>query len=171
MRELWRQIGARLRRSSLDREIDEELQFHLAMKARETGDPEAAARAVGTTLRWREHARDAWGWRWLDDVLWDVRYALRQFRQQRRFHGHGSGDAGARDWRQRRGVHAHQRKPVPRLSACRRDEPHRVPAVLAGRVVPGFSGLAGTGTIFRRTAGRGFHRRKSHPSGRSAGPE
>ena len=29
----------------------------------------------------REHAQDAWGWRWLDDLLWDVRYALRQLRQ------------------------------------------------------------------------------------------
>jgi putative ABC transport system permease protein len=29
----------------------------------------------------REHVRDAWGWRWIDDALWDIRYALRQFRQ------------------------------------------------------------------------------------------
>jgi hypothetical protein len=25
--------------------------------------------------------RDAWCWRWVDEVLWDSRYALRQFRQ------------------------------------------------------------------------------------------
>ncbi len=29
------------------------------------------------TLLWRGRARDAWGWRWLDEALWDVRYALR----------------------------------------------------------------------------------------------
>jgi hypothetical protein len=29
----------------------------------------------------RERAHDAWGWRWLDDGLWDIRYAVRQFPQ------------------------------------------------------------------------------------------
>jgi predicted permease len=28
----------------------------------------------------RERARDAWGWRWLDEALWDIRYALRVLR-------------------------------------------------------------------------------------------
>lgn len=51
------------------------------MKARETGSRAAGQRALGNTLRVREGARDAWGWRWLDEVLGDVRYALRQFRQ------------------------------------------------------------------------------------------
>src|SRR5687767_15518778 len=31
----------------------------------------------GNTLRLREEARDVWGWRWLDDLLQDVRYAAR----------------------------------------------------------------------------------------------
>src|SRR5713226_9319208 len=81
MRELWRRIVAWLRRRSLDRDLGEELQFHLDMKARETGDRAAATRALGSPLLLRERARDAWGWRWVDDVLWDVRYALRQFHQ------------------------------------------------------------------------------------------
>src|SRR4030088_3176082 len=51
------------------------------MKTRDTGDRMVARRALGSTLLVREHAREAWGWRWLDDVLWDIRYALRQFRQ------------------------------------------------------------------------------------------
>ena len=51
------------------------------MKARETGHRAAAPRALGSALLVREHARDAWGWRLVDDVLWDIRYALRQFRQ------------------------------------------------------------------------------------------
>src|SRR6266852_5407993 len=80
MRELWRRIDAWRRRRSLDRDLGEGLQFHLDMKARETGDRAAARRALGSPLLLRERAREAWGWRWLDDVLWDIRYALRQFR-------------------------------------------------------------------------------------------
>ncbi len=81
MRELWRRIDALLRRWSLDRDLDEELRFHLDMKAREIGDRAASRRALGSPLLLRERARDPWGWRWVDDVLWDVRYALCQFRQ------------------------------------------------------------------------------------------
>ena len=137
VRELWRQIGARLRRSSLDREIDEELQFHLAMKAGGTGDPEAAARVRHHAALARARARRV-GLAVARRCALGCPLRTASVPAAARFHGHGSGDAGARDWRQRRGVHAHQRKPVPRLSACRRDEPHRVPAVLAGRVVSGF---------------------------------
>ena len=81
MRELWRRMAAWLRWRSLDRDLDEELQFHLDMKTRETGDDVAARRALGGCLLVREQAQDAWGWRWLDDGLWDIRYAMRQFRQ------------------------------------------------------------------------------------------
>jgi predicted permease len=81
MSELWRRIAARLWRRSLDRDLDEELRFHLDMKERDTGDRAAAQRALGNPLLLRERARDAWGWRWLDDGLWDFRFGLRQFRQ------------------------------------------------------------------------------------------
>jgi hypothetical protein len=79
--ELWRRIDALLRRRSLERDLDEELSFHLDMKAWEIGDRAAARRALGSPLLVRERAREAWGWRWLDDILWDIRYALRMFRQ------------------------------------------------------------------------------------------
>jgi putative ABC transport system permease protein len=61
----------------LDADVSEELRFHAEMKTRVTGDPNAAARAVGRSLPWRERARDAWGWRWLDDLTCDARYACR----------------------------------------------------------------------------------------------
>jgi putative ABC transport system permease protein len=78
---VWRRIEAWLRRRSLDRDLEEELRFHLDMKRRETGSRAQATRALGSALLVREIAREAWGWRWLDDVLWDIRYALRRFRQ------------------------------------------------------------------------------------------
>ena len=81
MRELWRRIKAGLRRRSLDRDLEEELRFHLDMKTREFGDRVAAKRALGSALLVRDRAREVWGWRWLDDLVWDIRYALRMFRQ------------------------------------------------------------------------------------------
>ena len=36
--------------------------------------------AFGNTLRLREEARDAWGWRWLDDLVQDTRFAWRTLR-------------------------------------------------------------------------------------------
>ena len=63
MRELWRRTAAWLRRRSLDRDLDEELRFHLDLKERETGDRAAATRALGSALLVRDRARDAWGWR------------------------------------------------------------------------------------------------------------
>ena len=69
------------RRDAMDRDLDEELQFHIAMKARESGDRFAAQRAVGNTLLLRERGRDAWGWRFLDELAQDVRYALRGIRR------------------------------------------------------------------------------------------
>ncbi len=85
MGEFWRRLGILLRSRSVERDLDEELRFHLEMKTRQTGDRAVARRAVGSALRWRERARDAWGWRWFDDVVWDVRYALRQFRRNPAF--------------------------------------------------------------------------------------
>src|SRR5438132_245769 len=81
MRELWRRIDALLRRRSLELDLDDELRFHLEMKTRETGDTVAARRALGSPLLLRERAREMWGWRWFDDVLWDIRYARRMLRQ------------------------------------------------------------------------------------------
>jgi putative ABC transport system permease protein len=81
MREFLRRCIALFRRDSMDCELDEELQFHLAAKAHATGDRFAAQRAVGNTLLLRERGRDAWGWRFLDELAQDVRYALRGMRR------------------------------------------------------------------------------------------
>jgi len=81
MLELWRRFVALLRRGSMDRDLDEELRFHLEMKARETGDRFTAQRAVGNALLLRERGRDVWGWRWLDELAQDLRYALRGMRR------------------------------------------------------------------------------------------
>ncbi len=81
MKVFWRRLVALFRRDSIDRELDEELQFHLAAKAHDSGDRFAAQRALGNSLLLRERARDAWGWRFLDELAQDIRYALRGMRR------------------------------------------------------------------------------------------
>lgn len=76
MGEWWRQLVARFRRTTREQDLDEELRFHLEMKAREVGSETAARRVLGSPLRVREHARDVWGWRALDDLGADLRHAV-----------------------------------------------------------------------------------------------
>jgi predicted permease len=78
-------LRALLRRSSVEREMDDELRFHLEMEAaknRDAGmDPDEAMRraalAFGGVERVREEMRDGRGTRWLHDLCWDLAYMLR----------------------------------------------------------------------------------------------
>jgi putative ABC transport system permease protein len=78
----WRSF---LRRRQLDRDLEDELQFHLEMKAlrnREAGIPPEAAlnlarRQLGNPVRWKEAIRDMWSLGLLESVLQDLRYAVR----------------------------------------------------------------------------------------------
>ena len=67
-----RRLNYLLRRGASDEEMRREMEAHRALMA----DP----RAFGNTLRLRDEARDAWGWRWLEDFLQDLRFALRTLR-------------------------------------------------------------------------------------------
>jgi predicted permease len=79
-----------LRRNRIERDIDDELAFHVASHARDlvsdgVTDEEArrqALAAFGGMAPIRELTRDARGGRWLEDLLNDVRYAIRSFRRQ-----------------------------------------------------------------------------------------
>ena len=68
-----RRLSYLIRRGALDEELRQEMEMHRAQMR----DP----RAFGNTLRLREEARDAWGWRWLDDLMQDTRFAWRTLRQ------------------------------------------------------------------------------------------
>src|SRR5262249_34119259 len=85
------------RRSKFERELDQEMQLHREMKERELLEqtrsadgtttesrPEAryaAHRAFGNARNLQERAREAWGWRWLEDFAQDVRFAGRMLRK------------------------------------------------------------------------------------------
>ena len=74
---------------AMERELDEELRYHLdqeidrhvARGMRPDAAAAAARRAFGNTTQLREQVRDSWGRRWLERIEQDTRYALRSFRR------------------------------------------------------------------------------------------
>jgi hypothetical protein len=81
----WTDLKLRLRalasRRRAERELDEELQFHLEMEARKLGSADAARRAFGGVEQVREECRDVRGLEPLEDLARDVRYGARLLRQ------------------------------------------------------------------------------------------
>jgi predicted permease len=78
------------RRRQRNAELEEEIQAHLTLAAREEMESgrrqkeaqAAARREFGNVNVAKETTRDMWGWRWLLDFLQDFRYALRSLRQR-----------------------------------------------------------------------------------------
>jgi putative ABC transport system permease protein len=87
--EFARQCAFLLRRGKHERELDEEMRHHLELKAQEheaeglaPGEARRAAlREFGNPLLLREEGRQVWGWAWLETLLQDLRYGLRQLRR------------------------------------------------------------------------------------------
>ena len=77
----WLRAKALIHRRKLDRDLDEELAFHLAMRARKYGDDPAAHRAArrqfGNPTRIRETCRELWTFATLETLWQDLRYAVR----------------------------------------------------------------------------------------------
>ena len=67
-----RRLGYLIRRRKREDELRREMEAHRA----QMGEPPA----FGNTLRLREEAQDAWGWKWLDDLAQDTRFAGRTLR-------------------------------------------------------------------------------------------
>jgi putative ABC transport system permease protein len=85
MAAFWRRLCLFLSRRRLEREMDEEMTFHLEMKTRDLESDglfrdeatAAARRRFGNPLRTRERCQEFWGWRWLHDLATDVRVGCR----------------------------------------------------------------------------------------------
>ena len=77
------------------RDVADEIDLHLEEKIDELmaagltreAATAAARRAFGNVTLVREESRDVWRWRPLDDVLGDIRYAVRQLRRAPSFAG------------------------------------------------------------------------------------
>src|ERR1700688_1659945 len=78
------------RRKQMDEQIDKELRFHLDQhtadliaRGHQPGDAMRKAKlALGGAQQVKEKCRDARGTRWLEDLLQDLRYALRTLQQR-----------------------------------------------------------------------------------------
>ncbi|HWS90362.1 MAG TPA: ABC transporter permease [Pyrinomonadaceae bacterium] len=87
---LWRRLRALVRSDELDRELNEELRYHLEreaeLRAAEGMTREearlAALRDFGGVTRAKEECREARGVRLVEDLWQDVRYGLRTFRKK-----------------------------------------------------------------------------------------
>src|SRR5262245_29469731 len=83
--QLWRRLLFYARRDRFDRELEEEMRFHLEMKAAENLaagiSPDearyAAQRQFGNQILLREVSRDMWSFRFLETIAQDLRYGLR----------------------------------------------------------------------------------------------
>jgi putative ABC transport system permease protein len=75
--EWLRRVWYLLHRDRFDAALRREMEAHRAMM----GEPER----FGNTLKLREDSRDAWGWRWLDDFVRDLRFGARALRRTTAF--------------------------------------------------------------------------------------
>jgi predicted permease len=75
---LWSRIGNVLRGDRLNREIDEELESHIAEAITHGRDPIEARRAFGSALRHRENSRDLRLVAWLESLRSDAIFGWRQ---------------------------------------------------------------------------------------------
>lgn len=75
MGQLLRRILYLARRRRMDRELAADLEAHREMAAL------AGNHNLGNALHYREEAREAWGWTWIDRLGQDLRYACRMLRR------------------------------------------------------------------------------------------
>jgi putative ABC transport system permease protein len=88
-RQLARRFLMSFRGGRFDADLDEEMRLHRELREQEEIEcglsPKEAHYAVqrrfGNELVLREESRDMWGWNWLETLLQDVRYGLRQLRR------------------------------------------------------------------------------------------
>jgi predicted permease len=91
--EISRRLRAFLFRARVERELDEEMRLHVALRQerlRAAGLPahdaeRAAMRHFGNRRRLQEEGMDVWGWRWLEHLAQDVRFGARTLARNRVF--------------------------------------------------------------------------------------
>jgi len=87
--QLWLRFKPLFRREQVRQELDSEIQFHLEQQIAENialgMSPSearcAAMRLFGNPTSVKEQTRETWGWTRVEEILQDVRYALRQLRK------------------------------------------------------------------------------------------
>jgi predicted permease len=85
MRELWRRLRWFFHRDTFERELDEEMRHHLALKAEEQGSVRTAHRQFGNVTFWKENSRIMWTGKFWEQLVQDVRYGLRAMKANKLF--------------------------------------------------------------------------------------
>jgi putative ABC transport system permease protein len=80
---LWSRIVNVFRTDRVSREIDEEMQSHIAAAIEQGRDPAEARRAFGSALRQREKSRDIRLIPWLDSLRADAVFGWRQLMKRK----------------------------------------------------------------------------------------
>src|SRR4051812_16678490 len=85
LKQLWRRLTYYLRRDQFDRELQEEMKFHLEMKVEQNvaagmspqAARSAAQRQFGNSLLLREASREVWIFRPFEALVQDLRFGWR----------------------------------------------------------------------------------------------
>lgn len=85
----WRRLRVLWHGDRFDRDLREEMEFHLALQIEENVNqgmsPEqarqAACRQFGNSLLLKEKSRDSWGLGWIDTLCRDLKYSVRSLRR------------------------------------------------------------------------------------------
>jgi predicted permease len=80
---LWSRIANVFRGDGSSREIDEELESHIAEAIEQGRDPAEARRAFGSPLRYHEQSRDVRLTAWLDSLRADAIFGFRQLKKRK----------------------------------------------------------------------------------------
>src|SRR5258708_10337076 len=80
---LWSSIANVFRGDRVSREIDEEMQSHIAEAIEQGRDPAEARRAFGSALQRREESRDLRIAAWLDSLRADAIFGWRQIMKKK----------------------------------------------------------------------------------------
>src|SRR4029453_6881395 len=94
---LWKRLLVLVRQDRFDRELEEEMRFHLEMKARENLDAgmsrddarHTALRGFGNPTLLQEVSREMWGLRWLEELFQDLQYGFRMLGRTPGFRAQG----------------------------------------------------------------------------------
>jgi len=86
---LWRKLRYLSRRHRFDEDLAAEMRLHVELRARrlekeglEPGTARVAARRqFGNALAIHQASRDIWCWRWLQDLMQDLRFSVRALKQ------------------------------------------------------------------------------------------
>ena len=80
MNKFVKRLRALWRRGQLDRDLEDEMAFHLALNEQQGSDSTTARRRLGNTTVLKESCRDLWAFTRLEAWWQDFRYAFRTLR-------------------------------------------------------------------------------------------